>query len=174
MMHRPDLQSRPDAPRRTFGSQVRAFTLLILSVIGLHALVLQGLAQALTGVQPAPAPGPVFTARTVVLDAPRPPEPPLAVAEPTQPLVQPQARRPPEPSPAVAQTTETGQPDTALRDSPAPGPSGPQDAPDPVSTPLTLLAQRVVEAPTTGQAAPAMPSCRKTGRADCSSARMHI
>ena len=158
MMHRPDLQSSPDAPRRTFGSQVRAFAILILSVIGLHALVLQGLAQALTGVQPVAATGPVFTARTLVLDAPRPPEPPLALAEPPQPLVQPQALRPPKPSPPAAQTAETGLPDTALRDNPAPEPTGPQSATDPVSPPLSLLAQRAAEAPTHGQTSPATPN----------------
>ena len=73
-MHRePDIPTKPAAAGGGLCSQLRVFALLVLGVVVLHALALKGLAQALAGVQASTATGPVFMARTLVLDTPRNP-----------------------------------------------------------------------------------------------------
>ncbi|MFM6991430.1 MAG: DUF3108 domain-containing protein [Rhodoferax sp.] len=145
MIRSSDTMTPSALPGRRVGSPLKALALLVVGVIALHALVLHGLAQALAAVQPAFASGPVFTTRTVVLEAPRAPEAPRTVPEPTQPNAHP----PQEPLPAAVQTPQARPPETPSRETPAAEPVVLQEVSDPI--PVTVLAQRAAEAPASGQ-----------------------
>ena len=144
-------------PGLTLRLRFRAFGLLVLGVMALHALVLQGLAQALAGVQPASAMGAQFSVRTVVLDAPRQAETPLTMPEPPAPTEPPQALAPPPRAP-TAQSPEALPLEAPSLEAPAEQKTGAQDVPESVPAPVTLLAQRAVEAPVNGQASAPAPN----------------
>lgn len=151
-----DNHTKPLGAGGTFRSRFRAFSLLVLGVVVLHALVLHGLAQALASVQPDSTSVAAFTARTVVLDAPPQSEVPLAHPRGHQANPLPQALRPLEPSTPTARAAEVR--DATLRDTEAVAPDGIQDAPEAATASISVLAQRAVEQPMSGQTSAAMPN----------------
>jgi len=131
-MHRePDIPTKPAAAGGGLRSQLRVFALLVLGVVVLHALALKGLAQALAGVQASTATGPVFMARTLVLDTPPQPNTPLPAPEPPEQVRAPQAAPPP-PVQAAA---------------PAAVPAATEEAPVAAQDAGTVVAQRHIEPP---------------------------
>ena len=127
---------------RGLRSQVRVLVLLVLGVMALHAVVLHGLARALSSIEPTRALGSAFIARTLVLDAPQPPSVALTAPETPQDAAPPHSvRAAPSQPPPTANTAE--QPRTVA---PVPLPISVQDAPEAAQGTSTLLVQRAAEA----------------------------
>jgi len=160
MASSPDKKTAPPVTVRSIGSRARAFGLLVLAVIVVHAVVLKGLAQALSSVQPAASTGLVFTARTLQPDAPQQPPAPRMVPDLAPPAVPLQTKRPTQaqalPPPAHAVTTQA--PEKPLPAAAAPMPTSIPQAPEPAQEPTAVLAQRAVEPQPSAPAGAASPN----------------
>jgi len=144
------------------GAHARTIALLLLGVIALHGLVLHGLARALSSVEPLTPTGPVFTARTVVLESPQAVNLPAQASDAPAPLEPSQTARPTEmagaPRAVPAPAKVPAAPEPPLLAAPTALPSGIADAPQADSTPTTLLAQGALEPLPSGPTGAAMPS----------------
>ncbi len=157
------LKNRRLTPARLFGPYWRSLAMLVVGVVALHAWLLHGLARALSSMEPASATGPVFIARTLVLEAPTRTDAPLLAPEPSQTVVQPQAARRPPARPEKAPKADA--PEQDLSAPPVAVSVSTQDAPESVQAATTVLAQRTAEPP---PSAPAGASVRSvsTGMPD--------
>ena len=140
-----DRPSKGIPPGRSLLPRVRALALLVLAVIALHGAVLHGLARALSSAQPLAATGPVFTARTVVLEAPPQADAPRTAPDADQPVEPVQAARQTQALPAPAKAPMAPAPDQAALAAPAAAPTSIQDASEAAQPAPTMLAQRAVE-----------------------------